>query len=636
MMNMKKMALFFALLSVVFAVSCKKDKEGGQVAPSKVYYSISMSDDFANIQMKVGGDPISVPLSAYSLTLGQAPKPLPVQGNVSVSCEPEGVVECVVTEEGMSISPLQMGNATVAAYVTAYPEAKVECSVTVGDTDPVPASVAITKTDSHFHSDGQLYLTEGESITLSAAIISDKGSAMTGYQLNWSVVSGASNISLTAPGKVTTKDSYSADAPTAKVKVAIVGHETITDELTIHIQPKASSISLSGISFVSTNEFISKKGQTKKFNYSLTPSTASDDVEVVVSNGRVDAKVNNVSKEITLEMVTSSISSTTVTVRSKSKTSVSKSFTVYVYDYEASDVKVGDYIVYSLGTLMRLDCGLRHIDGNTGYYVDASGKRSTVPIDKKSIMSNFVGVIAASDLTVSLNCNYLSQCKNGANATGLYEYRNFTADGNLTGVGSCHPLVIKKDQSSSKVEWQARNEFISISTAQKGDLYQSQLNRYLAFSQEDKEDGYSITDTWNTHWYSYTAYCKSGFVPHQLLKFYSNHLNNSDYKVIPVMDIDAYTDVVPKLSENKGTTGWFLPGAYEWEQISANVAIINASLAAAGATTLSGNYWSTEERKEYQVYSYMVSGTTVNRILYYKDTRSHTDGSAYTRAVLYL
>lgn len=631
---MKKLALFFALLSVVFAVSCKKDKEGGQVAPSKVYYSISMSDDFANIQMKVGGDPISVPLSAYSLTLGQAPKPLPVQGNVSVSCEPEGVVECVVTEEGMSISPLQMGNATVTAYVTAYPEAKVECSVAVGDTDPVPASVAITKTDSHFHSDGGLYLTEGESITLSAAIISDKGSAMSGYQLNWSVVSGASNISLTAAGKVTTKDSYSEDAPTAKVKVAIVGHETITDELTIHIQPKANSISLSGISFVSTNEFISKKGQTKKFNYSLTPSTASDDVEVDVSNGRVDAKVNNVSKEITLEMVTSSIYSTTVTVRSKSKTSVSKSFTVYVYDYDASDVKVGDYIVYTAGTLMRLDCGLRHINGNTGYYVDASGKRSTVPITKE--MANFVGVIAAPDLTVSLNCNYLSQCKNGASATGLYEYRNFTADGNLTGVGSCHPLVIKKDQSSSKVEWQHNNEFISISTATKDGLYQSQLHRYLALSSEDMTDGYSVIESGNTHVYPFTVYCKSGFVPHQLLKFYSNHVNNSNYKVIPVMDIEAYTDVVPKLSANKGTTGWFLPGAYEWEQISPNVAIINASLAAAGATTLSGNYWSTEERKEYQVYSYMVSGTTVNRILYYKDTRSHTDGSAYTRAVLYL
>ena len=171
-----------------------------------------------------------------------------------------------------------MGNATITAYVTAYPEAKVECSVAVGDTDPVPASVAITKTDSHFH-DGELYLTEGESITLSAAIKSDKGSAMTGYQLNWSVVSGASNISLTAAGKVTTKDSYSAEAPTAKVKVKIEGYD-ITDELTIHIQPKANSISLSGISFVSTNEFISKKGQTKKFNYSLTPSTASDDVEV--------------------------------------------------------------------------------------------------------------------------------------------------------------------------------------------------------------------------------------------------------------------------------------------------------------------------------------------------------------------
>lgn len=148
-------------------------------------------------------------------------------------------------------------------------------------------------------------------------------------------------------------------------------------------------------------------------------------------------------------------------------------------------------------------------------------------------------------------------------------------------------------ESSGK--WQAKTEAIATSTAKRDNIYQSQLNGVLAFSEEQRddinaycyEDGYyDSNNVWHTNYdkdgnpimiypYDY-KYCESGFVAHHLFNFYNMHLNDGGYKVLPVDNIAQQTGV-PAFS-GAGSTGWFLPGKLEWNLVKENKGIIDSSL----------------------------------------------------------
>lgn len=383
-----------------------------------------------------------------------------------------------------------------------------------------------------------------------------------------------------------------------------------------------------------------KTGSAETISVSVQSEGAVKDLEVECSNsyvataGLLDAS--------TVKVIAGSRSTTplTVTISSAYNKKASQSFKLYIYDYEASDMKKGDY-VYSNGSSFRWeDCGLRYADAMTAVYQDASGSRTTKPKpypgETLSGGWKYVGVVVdrVSETGQFLCCHYLNDCKDGSKAEGLYGYRSFTMNslgGFSNSSSGSHALVVRKDQTASKVEWQHNNEFVSDCKAKHNasGLYQFQLQSRYAFSPEACT---YLNEGWSSN---NCKYCASGFMPYLLLKFYGDHVNDSNYRFIPATVIEGYTDV-PKLSAGKGTTGWYLPGEWEWGKIRTNLDIVNNSLSESGGSRIFGDYWSPEEKDEYQAYCYRFTITDKSRVFLYKDTRTHDNGSAYTRAVLLL
>ena len=629
---MKKWALLVTLLVAALAASCKKENPTQPSSYDWAVCTVTLGTD--KLEMVAGGESYVVPaeISAQMLVT-KTPLPASLTDDTKLSCEPDGIILCELLETGVRVTPQSLGTATFTLTPTTYIGDAVSCQVTVSEVPPEPQSVSIIKTDSHFHSDGQLYLLEGDSFTFSAIVTSNHGSAMA-EKVNWSVVEGTAYASIDAEsGKLTSKTLGSGvTSATAKVRATVDGHTDITADVTVKIQPLVKSVSIATSNFLNAdNDLITKKGDIRKFRYSVQPTGAYDDIEVVLYKGaKVSASRDG--SDIVLTMSnTSGPSSTTVTLRSQKNPSASLSFNVFIFDYDANDVKVGDYVYCADGSFTTTDCGLRYVGSDTNIYVDSDGRRTNVPRGLFSYWSSFyIGVIASTQ-TPSLGCNVLKDCKNPSCEGNLYQYRGFyPSDMPGIGLASTHCLVLRKNYFSSATTWQNQGEMVSITQDTKDGIYQSQLSRSLAFSQKSMTDGYTTSSTHGT----FDNYNKCGFVTHLLLAFYSAHLNNVEkFKVRPVLEINNYSDGVPKFSGESGnTTGWFLPGEAEWAEIKTNFKIVNASLSASGGTTFStGQYfWSTEETGEKNVNVYKVVSDGLS-----KETKLKTE-TANTRAVLYL
>lgn len=629
---MKKLFyIALAALMMLPAASCKKTPQ----PTNEVLYILDLSCD-----------------ASYSLALSSTNGFLPVQVTPQgasltklgrVSCSPDDVIECVLSEQGIGITPKKIGATTLTVWFSGDENVKATCEVTVSKDPILPASVSITKTDSHF-SGGILNLAAGESLQLEAKVKNVNDELTTDYPVVWSVTEGEDVISITEGGKVTAKSGASGDS--GKVKVEVQGYP-IADVLTVKVLQAPTG--MGGFTFTGNysqngnGEVIMKKGKTCPFMFSFTPSTAIQVPDVIVSDESIlSASVSG--KTITLTGVKSSTSPVTVTVRSHYNSSVSKTLTVYVFDYDKFDVKPGDYVYWNGSQFLSKDCGLRQVS-STNIYADASGNRKSSPTFTGTTQSggyNYIGVIASTSIPNEedfMGCGYLSQCRDKTKASELYSsYVRSFRKSNLMGLSnspSTHALVIKKDQSTDKMHWQDNIEEIASSEDQQSgtNIYQYQLFGILAFSQEQAAE---LNPRFPK--YNYT-YCLSGVVAHLLQVFYSDHVNNSSYAVRPVKYIDSnYTDV-PKLygaSSSRTTTGWFLPGDLEWSGIQWNLPLIKASLDNGYSTALSGEYWSTCEAQygRTTVFQFTVSGSPViARTDVYKERDNY---KSYARAVLYL
>lgn len=625
---MKKLLLFVTLLVAALAASCKKENPTQPSSYDWAVCTVTLGMD--KLEMVAGGESYVVPAGiSAQMIVAKTPLPATLTKDTNLSCEPEGVILCELLETGVRVTPQTVGTATFTVTPTTYTGDPVSCKVTVGEVPPEPKSVSIIKTDSHFHSDGQLYLLEGDSFTFSAIIMSNHESPMA-EKVNWSVVDGTTYASIDAQsGKLTTQTLSGESSVSVKVRAEVVGYPDIKEEAMVKIQPLAKSVAISSSYFLNADgELITKKGSVNKFRYSIQPTGAYDDIEVIVKDAKVSVSRDGGDVVLTMSN-TSSPSPVLVTLRSKKNPDASLSFNVYVLDYDQNDVKVGDYAYYAGGLFAVSDCGLRYAAGSTVIYVNSLGIRTTLPRGLQSGMSSYyIGVIASTQ-SPELGCNVLRYCKDKDCEGNLYQYRNFSKD-NLQGFSSKHCLVVRKTQSPTPVKWQNQGEYAAITTDTKNDIYQSQLSRMLAFSQTAKNTGYTYYDG-NTGHGDFDYYNKCGFVAHLLLGFYSAHLNYVEsFKVRPVLEIDAYTDAVPKFNGSNKTTGWFLPGEAEWDEIKSNFKIINASLNANGLAFTEGQYyWSTEENGEKNVLSHKITASSISSVSYLK-----TD-TAYTRAVLY-
>lgn len=640
---MKVKSLFLALFCVLFAFSCKKESDTGKVTPVYYFLEIQVDELYHNVSMSVNAtEPKKIPVALKASSLGGIAPEVSMFKDVVVSIAPEGFVDFSVESDGVSISPKAVGSATLTLSPKTLLGQPVSCEVTVLEKQAEPVSVSITKTGTDF-SDGVLQLKEGGSFPLQAVVMNDKGAVSLDCPLKWSVISGDSYIQVSQDGLVSAI-SNPGGVRTASVLVEVDGLPSLNDNVTVRVQPLPTGIKLNIVTDIPMWE---KVGEDRSFTYEVLPAGAYDDVTVSLTS--TDASLSVSGNTVTIRGIKSGVNPIVVTLTSQSKPQVSKAFQLFVVDYASTDIKSGDYVYYNAAydTFITQDCGLRFTSGTSVVY-QVEGVKSDTPAaylgEEVPGFGKFIGIVVTTDLgSDGMGCDLLEECKNKASATGLYEYRSYQKSKlrGFYGRPATHALILKKDQSNEKKEWQHNNEHISSITEQKGDLYLSQLNRYLAFSQEDYNYGYSYEQSGSTRMGSYSKYCTRGFVPHLLMKFYNQHLGNSNYSVIPVKEIDSYADGVPGIasgSSNAWTTGWFLPGNKEWALMKDNLSLVNKSLkkCGSGATSLSGNYWSTEEDGEYCVWSYDVSESAVSRRKYYKDTRTHTNGSAFVRAVLYL
>ena len=650
-MNMKKLALFFALLGVVLAVSCKKDNTDEGSGFDFTMVTLNIAEGYSSVSMLITSDsqliPVTISSSTYS---GKPAPPVTLTENAQVSCDPKDKVECQLTAEGIVVTPKKVGKTTLTVSPKDYYGDPVTCEIDVTDTPAVPVSVSISKTGTSF-SDSVLQLNEGQSYDLQATVMTDKGTASLDTKLTWTVTSGSAYISVSESGRVTAKALSVDDPVSAQVKVTVQENTSLFDVVDVCISPlppEPTDIVLTGLILNADNEMFLKKGKEETFYVKVQPDKASQDYEVSItwsetSSAYTYLQYQTSGQEVTLQGKLSNHKQFTVTVKAAANQAIKKSFKVYVCDYNAGDVKPGDYVFVKDGTFRKVDCGLRYAyDGQiwtNSYQGDddkVSGSPKSCPADGYyGTGSVFVGVVVATGLPDEddfMGCSHLANCRDGSNATGLYEYNtfrksNFADFWNISAGASYHALVVKKDQSAS-IQWQKNTSDGQLSTytyTYNGTpkVYQSQLYNIWAFSPDEAA---SDPDSW--------VYKQSGFVSHLLLNFYNNHQNSpGKCEVLPVQTINGYTDV-PKISDGKGTTGWFLPGELEWLSIKNNFVIVNKSLTKAGssrgAVTLSGYYWSMMEISATTVYKYQVVSTGVSRY-----SANKTD-SYSTRAVLYL
>ena len=534
-----------------------------------------------------------------------------------------------VNEDG-KVTAKAAGDATITA-TTDNKGLTVDCHVKVISAEPV--SVAVVKTDARF-SDGVLALAEGESFQLEAEARTSQGSNTFELPSVWTLTEGDDYFTVTTDGKITAKSLSGATEATGKVKVELTGYPAISDILTVKVLQKPTS--MNGFTFTGVytpnpdGEVILKKGKSTALIASFKPETAIQTLEVSTSNSDIlTASVNG--KFVTLNGVASSVNPVTVTIKSPYNASLSKSFKVYVFDYDKNDVKPGDYVYCNGSTFLSKDCGLRQV-GSSNIYVDASGKRTNKPTTTGTVSGyTYIGVIASTMLPEDddfMGCGWLAQCKNKSNASELYgKPRNFRKSKlcGLSNAPSTHALVIKWDQGAAG-NWQKKALEVASEEGQVGGIYVSQLNGILAFSKEQKDRLNNGPAGLN---YSYCS-SGSGFIAYLLQWYFNLKSTDSNTKVLPVSLISAYTDV-PTVWDDKGTTGWFLPGELEWSLILWNLPLVKASLQEHGQP-LSGDYWSTCEAEwgNTDAFYYTVSNT-IKRSSGTKNTRSYL-----TRAVLYL
>ena len=411
-------------------------------------------------------------------------------------------------------------------------------------------------------------------------------------------------------GKVSASESAS---QSATIQAVVTAKNSVKDNVSISIIPQPSSITISFVTGASNwkqyndGKYYVKKGNELKFKATVSPSSANQEVNVSIAKtnssdyGNAEVKGINPTAsgtEFIFNPIESGPATFKITVKSSKKTSVSKSIEFGVDDYIGSNVKPGDYVYYnsSTGKFKSVDCGLRQVYAPSSNGYEASdGVRSSSPRSPQAPSSayTYVGVLGCTSLgdldDDFLKLSLLTKCRNGSNATGLYEYNTFRKSylPGLENATALHGIVIGTRQSGEVIFQSTTEEIAQVNdTYNNTGLYQYQLKGVVALSEyQSKKSGYG-------------EFVKYGLLNYLLLNFYNTHLKNFEgYHVEPVSIVASMTTSVPKMTSgsSKRTTGWFLPSVGEWELIIPNLTVITNSFSASGSQadsfSASQYYW---------------------------------------------
>ena len=610
------LTLFVIAVLAILSFSCKKEKINSQ---EPIVYINEIKVD-ANYSLSLGSSTGFLPVSVN-------PSKASLKKNASVSCNPDDVISCHLTDKGVEIDPKKVGTTTLTITSKADEEVTASCLVTVTPAPLAPKSIEIVKEDSHFQ-DGALTMVAGETFQLSAKIKNVNDAVTSEYGVVWSVEEGGQYINLnTGTGEVEAKPLGGASNPTIKVKASVEGHSAIYDIVTVKILKAPTSMAItvgtSLYAFNPQNELIVKVGVEGYLYAGFQPSGSLSVINVEVSDNSV-LKVNIDGDKITYKglkvgkTANSAPYPVKLTITSQYNPNLKDEINVYVANYDFRDLKAGDWVYYcsTNGKFISKDSGRRY-DGFPLTYVNDDDTRTTepMPFPGNTVTSGgntykYIGVVAStggmSDSDF-MNCSHLSRCRDGSNATGLYGLKDFRKS-DLPGINNSltqHALVIRKSQSAKDV-WQAKTECIATTTAKKDGLYQYQLtgeSGHFAFSSEMAT---KLTNKWKAEYEQTGAsnpptcnYPSSGFVSFLLQKFYNNHLNDNGYRVIPVYYIEQECTDVPQLALplSGKSTGWFVPGNNELSAIVLNAGYLNPTLLKSGyqSITDSDHFWTTLE-----------------------------------------
>ena len=639
---MRKYFILAALIFSIAAVSCKKFNNSDQPVSKFTFVSnIDIAESFS----------LAISAEEKLLAVKLTPEKASIKDNLNVTCDQSGesVISYYLTDKGIAIKPLSIGQAKLSVSVRSGDAEPKECRVYVTETPPDPKTITVVKSSNNFI-DGRLCLVKDASYKLQAEVINVQMHATDDFNILWTIDEGSGVIDLAADGTVTAK----VDEGTARVKASVEDFPAVSTTVEVRLMPAPTDLSIN-TSLNPDGELIIKKGTEVSVGTTISPSGSIGVIEAE-SDKPEFASVSISGSAVKIKGNFSSKDPVTITVTSPYNSNISKTLTVYVFDYDAADAKPGDY-VYSNGSLFQSKDGGFRLRTSSGemIYQDAEGRRKSTPKNfPGSVLGGtgtykFIGVVASPTAPSDedfMGCGYLANCKDGSNATGLYEYRTFRKS-NLPGLNGSHVLVLSCDQSALTTYWQESTEGIARSTDKTEGIYQSQLyNFYSGFYFSMEELNYWIN--WTNERYEPEdlledldfRYCACGLVSHLDLLFYSKHVRNSSYQVIPVMTVDALTGIAKISSWSggsaKSSTGWFLPGYLEWMYIGTYLPMISNALASSSSPALDGRYWSTEEESATRVFCYEVKNNSLTRLGGDgKEIWKRTD-QARTRAVLYL
>ena len=511
-----------------------------------------------------------------------------------------------VDETSGKVKALKEGVATISVHPVSDESIKDEVPVSVTGI----ASVKIDRTGDHFVSGDSFTALAGESFTLSAKVLNGRGETV-----NRTILWKASgNGTIDQSGKVTIP---SGATGTLTVEASAKDYSTAkSDKITVKITPEPTSISVNGL----TEGTRYKKGNNFSFVVKVLPEGASQEIDAQLyytTGGTTTAKSTKATvtvsdnasggKRVSVSVSDSHYYPNFIRLSPKAKPSLQIDTPSFILDtYDKNDVKTGDYVYYNGNTsspqFRAVDGGLRYLnpDNTTSYRWD-TGNKPFAPVSPGSGWK-LVGAVVREDLPEDndfLQCSLLGQCKDGANATGLYEYRNVRKNtlAGFVGHSGVHALVIcLKDSEDAyytlwgnklqvkESNWSELCEYVTQCTRQgEGNLYLYQLPDVVSLCATDKNYPYS------------------GLLPSLLLRFYNVHLNDSDnaYSVQPITSVYSIfqheKDVAVPGIESGKCTGWFLPGNSEMNTLYSFKPILQAVLGEAGGSSAYQSYWIASE-----------------------------------------
>lgn len=528
------------------------------------------------------------------------------------------------------------GTAVVKVSPASKPSISDQLTIEVASVN----QIKIDRSGTYFVSGNTFKLPAGSSFTLSATVLNSRGETVQ-REFSWSASGSAASI--TSDGKVSASSTASG---TSVITAALKSDASVKDQVSVQVVPNPTGVSLSGLT--AGGEYHLKKGASLSFNASVLPADAIQDLVVHIGQSYTDegsskVQVTKSGTKYTIKALEDNEKSYTIYVYPKDNTSLRKSATLWLDTFAETDVKPGDWVYYNGNSS---NPQFRSTDGGLRYYNSSSiPVKYTIPEAKAAqTISGWsvIGVVVTNDLENGedfLGCSLLKNGRNGASATGLYEYntlriKNFAGLTNSTGT---HALVVSAwdsndvsytimGQSIKKAtfKWSDKTELIAQTDDKKDGLYQYQLKNVLALSEYEANQGYG-------------RFIEPGFVSHLSLKFYNDHLNNTDYTVNPVSWVEVFMSAAhPVAGPSTGkTTGWFAPGMYELDQFGYNFKILSKILQeGSGMSASARSYWTVMEYdKSFAYYGY--KGT--DKFFYSSLMKACSDtDKKYTRAFLYL